>query len=390
MVKTADPAASPAAGVPQFNFMADGSQFDTMNPINLLRAASVLAIVLWMADGSTLSAQEKPPATPPSPGADKRDQEPETATLRGKLVVPAQYAQFLQPGEMVLKLSEQVAMDEPPVPAGFDSMDPEKQMAWWQEFQNSEAGKKFVAEQETRFRNRRVLDIRVEPTGEFTAYDVPRGIWDLRSAVSKQAGKYEVLFEIFGELVVEPQVQEIALGDMEIVATTMLRAGDELPPLRLAGNAGTVDIAAAKGTHCLLTFWSAGEASSSFFQKTVQEALAGISPQHPLTLYSIGLNQDPEALRAFLAENGNHGVHADTTWDDELLNAIGVRSIPWLMLLDRDGKVLASDRDLGTALRTSGLGLQEILLRKIEGREIPVPPPPGSGGSNPPPAGSGG
>lgn len=327
----------------------------------------------------------------PAAGAEKAA--PGTATLKGKLIVPPPYTRFVSPGDLVLKLSEQIQMNDPPVPENFNEMTPDQQLAWWNGFQQSEAGKKFIADEEARFKNRRQFDVRVEDSGDFTAYDVPAGVWDLRGAVTRQAETYETLFEVFGELSIEESVEEVALGEMTIMATPLMKAGDPLPPLDLKGDSGPISVAAAKGKHCLITFWTASEPSSSFFQKNLQAAFTAIAAKHPVQLFSIAFNQDAEAFQKFVTENGKAGVYGDSSWEAPLAESFGVRSIPWLILLDKDGKVLASDRDLGVALRTSGLDIQEILLRKIEGREIPVARPPadaagaaGSGGAAEKPA----
>lgn len=297
------------------------------------------------------------------------------ATVRGKLIVPEKWAASVRPEELEMKLAEKLLMEEPPLPDGWNEMEPAKQVEWWDEFQASDAGKQFLAAQQKRFMNRRVLNAVVESDGTFAVYDVPAGIWDFRAEVRKELPEHDVIFEIFGELTVKEEVDEIALGEMEIEATPIFSAGDALPDVTWKSADNEVRLRGHSGKHLLVTFWNAAQPPSASFQKAVQQAVAQIASQHPVELISIGLDQDETAETTFLAENPAVGLSANVAWSDESTDKLGVRSIPWLLLADPQGNVLMSDQDLGAALRGSGLTLLEILRLKIEGKEIPMPQP---------------
>jgi hypothetical protein len=342
-----------------------------MRLISVLVFSSVLVFLSGTSGLAAVSAQS--PAREAAAPADDH-----LATVRGKLLVPEPWANAVRPDELEMKLSEKLAMEEPPLPDGWNELTPDKQMEWWTSFQQSEAGKQFVTAQQERFRNRRVLDAVVEPDGTFAVYDVPAATWDFRAFVLKELPEHDMLFEIFGELTVREEVDEVALGEMEIEGTPIFRAGDPLPDISWSTDAGELKLRGHTGKHLLVTFWNAAESPSASFQKGIQAAVSELGKDHPLELISVGLGQDAEAEKAFRAGNPVVGQSASADWDDDTTRALGVRSIPWLLVAGPDGKVLMSDQDLGAALRGSGLPLLEILRLKLAGKEIPMPQPPAS------------
>jgi len=338
-----------------------------------LLCLTIAVSLIGTAVGSLAIGQEKKGANSAENGQDQGDTA-KTAALRGKLVVPEKWKQSVKPDELLMQLTENIQMEQPPIPENWNELAPEAQNAWWESFQASEKGKLFIAAQEERFRNRKQFDIRVSPTGEFSVFDVPNGVWDLRGSVRKEAGPYEMLFEVFGELEIEDAVEEVALGEMTVAGIPIFREGDVAPNPELNVDGKPVRLDSFQGKYVLLTFWSAALPPSSFFQKNLQTVADTIGKKHPLQLLSVALDPDTEAEKEFFAENGQAGLYASATLTDPLVEDFGVRSIPWLMLIGPDGKIMMGDQALGIALRTSGLDLAEIVTRKIEGREIPAPP----------------
>ncbi len=339
------------------------------------RVAGLVGL-LFLSLNSVQNGMGQEPKTA-APSAAKPRASQEGATLRGQLTVAEKLTEWVKPDELKLVLAEHVGMAEPPLPEGWNEMAPEKQVEWWTGFQQSEAGKKFIAEQEKRFAKRKLIDVVVEPDGTFTVYDVSPGVWDLRGAVTKQTDRSEVLFEVFGELTVQEDVDELALGKMPVQATPLFKAGDEFPALSARiDDDQPVDLKAFRGKYFLLTFWNAADPGSAAFQKNLFDALQKVTAKHPVELISVGLNQDTEALKKFSEENGTQGILASARWEDAVVDDFGVRGIPWLALVGPDGKIALSDREMGFALRTSGLELADVIVYKIEGKEIPKPEPP--------------
>ncbi len=328
--------------------------------INLILIASIIG--LPAPNVAQESAQPPAAATP----------DDKLATVRGKLIVPEKWTATVRPDELDMKLSEKLTMEEPPLPDGWNELAPEKQVEWWEGFQASGAGQQFLAAQQLRFNNRRILNAVVESDGSFAVFDVPAATWDFRAEIRRKLPDNDVIFEVFGELTVKAEVDEVVLGEMEVEATPVFQAGDALPAVTWNSAAGELKLQGHDGKHLLVTFWNAAQLPSASFQKAVEAAVTEIGAKHPVELISIGLDQDEEAAAKFYAENAPVGLSASAAWDDEATALLGVRSIPWLLLADPQGKVLMSDQELGFALRTSGLPLVEIIQRKIEGLEIPV------------------
>lgn len=296
------------------------------------------------------------------------------ATLRGRLVIPERWKSAVQPEEFRLVFSEHVEMNEPPLPDGWDQMDGAKQMEWWNGFAQSEEGKKFIAAEEQRFQNRRVIESRVEPGGEFVVYDVPAATWDMRGNVLKQLPQHECLFEVFGALPIGEDVEEVALGDMEVVATPLLKSGDACPDFRIGTGEKAVTPASLRGRHVLLLFWNAANGPSVNMLVQLREAREGLTSAGPFELVPVAVDQDQEALKARNFAEGEIDPALAIQWDDEVAGSLGIRSIPWLLLLAPDGKVAFSVREFDQALRNSGLNLKEIVLHRMTGKPIPEPP----------------
>ena len=59
-------------------------------------------------------------------------------------------------------------------------MNPEAQQAWAKSFEESEAGKTLLAEQDKLLSAANDFDVILEKDGKFVVYDVPPGIYRLR------------------------------------------------------------------------------------------------------------------------------------------------------------------------------------------------------------------
>lgn len=306
------------------------------------------------------------------------------ATLKGRLVVPARFADQLKPNDLEVALFEQVQAEDPPVPDNWSSLSAEEQDKWLTEFEASEAGKKYIEEQEARIAAGKKLPLTIEPDGKFVLYDVPPAIYSLSGKTEKEIAGRQFVFEVFGQLEVLPAAQELLLGDLEIVASPVFKAGDEAPNLKLEALDGqSFDLKSYNGKHLLINFWSASSPPAASFQKSLQKIVGELPKDQPVELLAISVDQQKDLVEEFIKANGQVGrVVVLGGWNHPAVDEFGLHAIPSLWLVDPQGKFLATDTDLGTALRDSGLTLPEIITAKLQGKELPKKEPPAAGGDS--------
>ncbi len=299
------------------------------------------------------------------------------ATLKGRVVVPARFTENLKPSDIEITLFEQVQAEDPPVPENWASLTAEQQDKWLAEFEASAAGKKYVEEQEARIAAGRKFPLTLEPDGKFVLYDVPAAIYSLSGKTEREISGRKYICEVFGQLEVLPAAQEIILGDLEVVVSPIFKAGDEAPNLQLEAIDGQkFELNSYAGKHLLINFWSAASPPAASFQKNLQKIVGELPKDQPVELLSVSIDQQKSLVEEFFKTNGQVGRAVVLGgWNHPAVEAFGLHAIPALWLVDPQGKFLATDNDLGTALRDSGLTLAEILTAKLQGKEIPKKEP---------------
>lgn len=306
------------------------------------------------------------------------------ATLKGRLVVPPRYTENIKPNEIEITLLEQVQAEDPPIPENWSSLSAEQQDKWLAEFESSEAGKKYIEEQEARIAAAKKLTLTLEPDGKFVLYDVPAAIYSISGKTEKEISGRKFVCEVFGQLEVLPAAQEILLGDLEVVVSPIFKAGDEVPNLQLEAIDGQkFELKSYNGKHLLVNFWSAASPPAVNFQKNLQKIVGELPKDQPIELLAISIDQQKNLVEEFIKANGQVGRAVVLGgWNHPAVEEFGLHAIPSLWLIDPQGKFLATDTDLGTALRDSGLTLAEILTAKLQGKEIPKKEPAAEGGDS--------
>lgn len=306
------------------------------------------------------------------------------ATLKGRIVVPPRFAENLKPNEIEINLLEQVEAEDPPIPENWSSLTAEQQDEWLAEFEASESGKKYIEEQEGRIAAAKKLPLTLEPDGKFVLYDVPAAIYSISGKTEKEIAGRKFVFEVFGQLEVLPAAQEILLGDLEVVVSPIFKAGDDVPNLQLETIDGQkFELKSYKGKYLLVNFWSASSPPAVNFQKNLQKIIGELPKDQPVELLAISIDQQKAVVEEFIKVNGQVGRAVVLGgWNHPAVEEFGLHAIPSLWLIDPQGKFLATDTELGVALRDSGLTLAEILAAKLQGKEIPKKEPPSTGGDS--------
>jgi hypothetical protein len=295
------------------------------------------------------------------------DKERLTSWNGGDLVVPF--------NEFQTKLYEQIELPPVPVPENWKEMKPEEQQTWAKEFEESDAGKEFIADREKRIAAARDFDVVIEKDGTFVVYDVPPGVFDLRGRVDKLVNGTVFGLEVFGRIDVAPDMDEIRLPPIQVAATPMLKAGETAPPISVETHDGSsrIELATFAGNYLLLSFWIASSPSAEY-QTTIQAAFAKIKDRYPVRLLSICVDENPnEGIKFILQKELKLGSHGFTRgFEHRTMFDYGVRAIPTFWLISPDGKIAMTPGDFAIAFRAKS-DLSEILADKIEGKDVPTP-----------------
>lgn len=324
----------------------------------------------------TAHAQNK--KAPPRESA--KSAEREGSTIRGRLVVPEKQRAAVDLTQFEAILLERVELPAPPVPENWNTFTAEQNQAWWAEFQNSEAGKAFLAERQRLQESAKVFKIRWEPDGKFVLYDVPPGVYSLQGYLEMPLNDIVHALELFGELTVSSGADEIVIGDVPLEITPLWENGQSVPNISgktLDGKPVTLSNKPGSPRHMLL-FWSRESVPANDILKRLTEwrAARGDAPQIPLWI--IALDADDAELRKALSESP---LPTDTTvvagegWQGPWTVGLGVRGVPSLWLIE-DGKFKMTDFELGVALQVGKLSLPETLSRLWDNQAIPNYPPP--------------
>ena len=299
------------------------------------------------------------------------------AAIKGRVVVPKKWTDKFQVTEMPLGLHEQIPSEDPPIPKNWSELTQPEQDKWWNDFQASDAGKTYIAEQEKRFDAARKFDIKIEPNGSFTVFDIPPAMYALRGRVDRNVSGLDFAFELFGQLEVVAGADEVVLGDLDITVSPLLKSGQIAPNFELTALDKTpISLDSFKGKFLIVNFWAASSEPAAAFQKNVQNTVSELQPKFSVELLGISLDDNRELIDKFNMENGTVGKTAIAGgWSHAVVSDYGIHGIPSLWMIGPEGKLVATDMEFGHALRTSGLDLAEIISHLIDGKELPVKPP---------------
>ena len=281
--------------------------------------------------------------------------------------------------EIAASLRERIVLF-PPYPKEFNSWNPEQKLDWEKKFLETEAGKKFLEERKSRFAAARVFDIKFEKDGAFVVYDVPAGVYGIQGRVDREIGGTQYGFEVFGQIEVLKEVDELVLKPMRVEITPMISANQMAPPIavRTHDDKATLSLSNFKDhKYLFVDFWTSASPSAAREQKLVQEMYQALEEKFDLKLLSINVDVDREKAMDFIIGNqlksGSHGF-TDGLEHRTLFN-FGVRSLPSFWLLGTDGKVLMTQYEVAQAMRIKP-SITVIVSDRIEGKDAPTPAKP--------------
>jgi thiol-disulfide isomerase/thioredoxin len=125
-----------------------------------------------------------------------------------------------------------------------------------------------------------------------------------------------------------------------------LHPGDPAPDFAVKTVEGqTVKLSDYKGKYVLLDFWATWSAPSVAEMPDLKETYAAFASNPRFTMIGLNLDTDLASARAFSSENQTGWTQGFLgKWSEsEVPNRYGIESIPFVMLIDPNGRVLMTD-----------------------------------------------
>lgn len=304
------------------------------------------------------------------------------AVIKGKVEFDVNHLKSWDNQELVIPFSEikselfqRIELPPVPVPKNWPELKPEEQQKWATDYEASAAGKQFIEDRDKLIAAAHVFEVKIEDDGNFVIYDVPPGIYGLRGRVDKEIGGVNHGFEIFGQIEILKDMDEVRLDPIQVAVTPLLQPGAVAPPIKVETQDGqaTVTLDDFKDHYVFVSFWMS-DSPSAEYQEKIQKMFAELKDKYPLKLLSICVDEDRKKALEFIAQKqlkgGSHGFTDGL--DQRTLFDFGVRSIPSFWLIGPDGKVSMSQYNFAMAFRVEPeLGV--IISNRIEGKDLPTP-----------------
>jgi len=200
------------------------------------------------------------------------------------------------------------------------------------------------------FSKRRYV-LRFAPDGSFRIDDVPGGKYqltiDLRELDDKRGQRKSPIIAFHQQVIEVPDAPggrtdtPLEVGAINMIAP--LHPGDPAPEFTVNTVDGqTVKLSDYKGKYVLLDFWATWNAPSVAEMPDLKEAYAAFSNDPRFAMIGLSLDTNLTLARAFSTENRTGWTQGFLgKWSEsEVPNRYGIESIPFVMLIDPNGRVL--------------------------------------------------
>lgn len=306
-----------------------------------------------------------------------------TATIKGRVVFQQDWLESWTGQKLSIpfanistKLYQQVELPPPPLPDNWAELNPQQQQTWWNEFEKSDDGKAFFDQRQAVIDSAKDFDVILESDGKFVIYDVPVGIYGLRGLLDKEIDGVVFRYEVFGQLEVSVEMDELLLNPIEVAITPLLTSGLQAPPINVTthDDSESITLEAFRGKFLLVCFWISNSPSAEY-QLELQKIYTNLKDTFPLRLLSICVDdQRRDGLKFIIDQQLVNGSHGFTDgFDHRTLFDYGVRAIPSFWLIDPEGNISLSQIEFSQAFY-AGNDLSTILTHQLEGKPIPNMP----------------
>lgn len=286
--------------------------------------------------------------------------------IRGRLVV--EQPQFsLDLTDVDMTLEEMVPAPELPLPANFQTMTLEQRQKWFQDFQASEAGKRYQEQLAQADAARKKFSAVTDAEGKFVFESAFAGTFGLFGQKEFESNGKTYLADFFAEVPVGAGVKFLDLGDMPLEIRRILKPGEAAPDLVLApadAEKNTVPLKEFSGKPLLLCFFTADGLAR------VQADLTALQQDKPSGLQVLGINLDTpdDQLATRLRELKLNWPVKQTSGlqDAPVVVDYGILALPGFCLIDAQGKVLLSDDGFFEALNTENATIRSVIENSLK------------------------
>lgn len=255
-------------------------------------------------------------------------------------------------------LIEEFIPRTPPTPEGYEELEPVERTKWYQNFIQSEAGKRFQASEETRFSELKKHEVQVKRDADFRIKNVAPGNYELAGELILKHRSKKYFAEFYAKVTIG-DVDQIDLEKIEVEPRRMLESKESTPAFTVQTLDGaTLRSSELRKKNTLLFFWSSG---NPFCLSLIPKILEAKKQFGDLQIVGVSLDKDEKSIREYIEKEHLPGQHIHIKdFKSEICNAFGISSIPSVWLIDRNGKIVVTDRefldknfDLETVLRKS-------------------------------------
>jgi len=284
-------------------------------------------------------------------------------------------------------LNQQVTLARAPFPRNWDDYSARNKLKWIKQFEESPRGKAFLAKNKSLIDDAPAFNLRFNKAGEFIVYDVPPGVYGLQGRVDDEIKGLKHAFEVFAEINVNGQFDEVTLDPIPVVVTPILESGMKAPKINVSTHNGKRKLSfdnlqQKKGMpdpkFVFVNFWSTKdfvEKGKPDYQKSVQEAIIELNADgYKVGLLSICLDKNrPAAIKHIMNNQYRKGLHGFTSgWDHATVDRYGVRSTPSGWLLDKENKIIMSQYEFYNLTKVKD-SLASVIKDRIDGKDAPTP-----------------
>ena len=344
-------------------------------PMSLIRTSitSILVLLLLCSTGFAQTKLQK-----------RQKKKSNGVTVKGRITQNEKKEFQIDLNEFSCVLNQQVGkkLPEPPVPEDrWPSMTPKQKTDWVRKFEASEQFKHFMARRQKILDAAERFELRIEKNGSFVVYDVPPGDYGLRGRLEKVIDEKNYVFEVFGQLNIAKDVEEVLLDPLTVLATRLTKTGEPVPTVNIKTFDGkaTINNKLLAKRNVLVYFWSLNNPDVLKESMSIHQTCADVKSKMPIQLLCICVDSDrKKALKHVidnkLSERGEwHGYAKDRVHDT--VGEFGVRSIPALFLLGSDGKIKMTQWEFRSLNSVPDTDLSKIIVDVLQGKNVPTPVP---------------
>jgi len=267
-----------------------------------------------------------------------------------------------------MTLEEIVAAPQLPLPANYQELTVPQRQQWFQEFQASEAGRRYQQQLEQLDSARLIVSVKADQEGKFVFENARQGNFGLYGQREFKHDGKTFIADFFAEVPITAGVRFLDLERMPLAIRRVLKPGEAAPDLVLypsesESQTRVHELKAYSGRPVLLCFWTRENLDP------IAEELDRVVREKPAEVVVLGVNLDepsPE-LERYLRESPpqwqvlrSAGIQqAPVTLD------YGVQALPSFCLLGSDGKVLLNDEGFFAAFGEPDATMVQVVQEAV-------------------------